>query len=352
MTPYRIALLGLGTVGRAVAVRLVADADGLAGRTAGRRFELAAVAVRSSARLAGLDLPSRTTVASDPATIVARDDVDVVVELMGGLEPAGSLVRTALGRGTAVVTANKALLARAGAELEALARATGAPLRFEAAVAGGTPVLALLAEDLVAMRVERLRGVINGTTNWILDVMEDEGMPAAEALAAAQAAGYTEADPTLDTEGHDAAQKLVVLGRLAFGRWIAQDQVERTAVEAPGTGGAGISRVTAEEVLWAAGHGQRVRLVAQMASSDGQIEASVLPRFLPHDDALAGARGVTNVLEIQGPPLGRVVVSGPGAGGPAAAAAVIADLVRLARGAGSTWAGLSPARVATGGLQT
>ena len=343
MTPYRIALLGLGTVGRPVAERLLGEADLLAARAGGRPLQLLALAVRDPARLDGLKLPPGTVVAADPASIVENEDVDVVVELIGGLEPAGSIIRAALERGKAVVSANKAVLAQRGAALEHLSRSTGAPLRFEAAVAGGTPVLSVLAEDLAAMQVERIRGVVNGTTNWILDLIEHEGMSAPEALAAAQAAGYTEADPTLDTEGHDPAQKLVILGRLAFGRWIRPEAVDRMAAEPPGKGGAGISRVSAEEVRWAAGHGQRVRLVAEIASHDGAIEASVNPRFLPHDDPLAEAKGITNVMEIEGSPHGRVVISGPGAGGPATAAAVIADLIRLARGEGSTWAGLSPA---------
>jgi len=343
MTPYRVALLGLGTVGRAVAERLLADPDHLADRAGGRRLELVALAVRNPDRLDGLDLPAGTIVAADPASLVANAGVDAVVELIGGLEPAGRLVRAGLEAGKAVVTANKALLADAGPELEALARRTESPLRFEAAVAGGTPVLSALAEDLAGMHVERIRGVVNGTTNWILDVMEHEGMSAAEALAAAQAAGYTEADPTLDTEGHDAAQKLVILGRLAFGQWIRPETVDRVASEPPGHGGAGISRVSAEEVRWAAAHGQRVRLVAEILSLAGAVEARVTPRFLPHDDPLAGAKGIMNVIEIEGPPHGRVVIGGPGAGGPATAAAVLSDLIRLARGAGSTWAGLPPA---------
>lgn len=348
MTPYRIALLGLGTVGRAVAELLTADDAFLTARSGGRRLELTAIAVRNPERLAGLDLPPGAIVASDPAALVQNTDLDALVELMGGVAPAGDLVRAALARGTAVVTANKALLAESGAELESLSRKAGAPLRFEAAVAGGTPVLTLLSEDLVAMRVERIRGVINGTTNWILDVMEHEGMSAGEALAAAQAAGYTEADPALDTEGHDAAHKLVILGRLAFGRWIRSEDVRRTSDEPPGAGGAGIARVSAGEVRTAARRGRRIRLVAEIASVDGRIAASVLPRSLVRGDPLAGAQGVTNVLEIDGPPLGRVVIGGPGAGGPATAAAVLADLVRLARGAGSTWAGLPAATEASG----
>lgn len=346
MTPYRIALLGLGTVGRAVAERLLADGDTIAAHAGGRRLELIGVSLRDPSRLDGLSLPAGAIVAADAGSLVDNAHVDAVVELMGGLEPAGDLLRQALEGGKDVVTANKALLATSGAELEAAARRSGASLRFEAAVMGGTPVLSVIAEALAAMRIERIRGVINGTTNWILDVMEHEGMSAEEALGAAGAAGYTEADPSLDTEGHDAAQKLVVLARLAFGRWVRPDTIRRTASEPPGAGGSGISRVTAEEVRAAADRGERIRLVAELAERDGSLAGSVIPRSLAVDDPLAWARGITNVIEIEGPPLGRVLISGPGAGGPATAAAVIADLIRLARGTGSTWAGVGPA---TGG---
>jgi homoserine dehydrogenase len=340
MTPLRIALLGLGTVGRAVAERLLEDADMLSARAGGRRLDLLGVSVRDPARLEGLVLPAGTVVAAEPAALVENAEVDVVVELLGGLEPAGELVRGALASGKAVVTANKHLLAEAGPELERLARQDGARLRFEAAVGGGTPVLSVIAEDLAAMRIERASGVINGTTNWILDMMESEAMSADEALAAAQRAGYAEADPTLDTEGHDAAHKLVVLSRLAFGTWLPVDSVDRTALEPPGAGGRGISRVTADEVHAASDRGERIRLVAEATATDDGIVAQVRPRFLAVDDPLAAARGVTNVVELEGPPHGRVTISGPGAGGPATSAAVLADLVRLARGAGSTWAGL------------
>jgi homoserine dehydrogenase len=345
MGPLRIALLGLGTVGSAVAERLIGDAEYLASRAGGRRLELAALAVRSPERLARLALPREVTVAADPVALADRADLDVVVELMGGLDPAGRAVEAALERGAAVVTANKALLAVRGAELEDVARRSRAALRFEAAVAGGTPILALLAEDLAAVRVERIRGVINGTTNWILDAMERDGLSAAEALTAAQAAGYAEADPTLDTEGHDAAHKLVVLGRLAFGRWLSLAAVRRTATEPPGLGGDGIAGVSAAEISAAMAAGRRIRLVASMAVRDDHPEASVLPRSLPLDDPLAAARGVTNVIELEGAPVG-ITVGGPGAGGAATASAVLADLVRLARGAGSTWAGLPPASTA------
>jgi homoserine dehydrogenase len=345
MTPYRVAVLGLGTVGREVTRLLIERSAELGQRAGGRALELVGVSVRDPRRLEGLQLPAGAVVVADPASLVDNDHVDVVVEVMGGVDPAADLVTAALENGKAVVTANKALLARHGAALERLSRDKEAPLRFEASVMGPTPVLSVLAEDLVAMQVERIRGVVNGTTNWILDAVEHEGMTADEALAKAQSFGYTEADPTLDTEGHDAAQKLVVLARLAFGRWIDESSVQRTATEPPGKGGAGISRVTAEEVEAAADRDERIRLVGTLARhDDGTIEAMVVPRALAVDDPLAQARGITNVIEIEGRPQGRVVITGPGAGGPATAAGVVADLVRLARGSGSTWAGLPPAQ--------
>lgn len=346
MTPYRVALLGLGTVGREVAKLLIERPDELAERAGGRTLELVGVAVRDQGRLEGLDLPGGAIVAAEGASLVDNDHIDVIVEVMGGLQPAGGLVAAALGNGKAVVTANKALLADQGATLEQLSREHDAPLRFEASVMGPTPVLSVLAEDLVAMRIERIRGVVNGTTNWILDAIEHEGMTADEALARAQSFGYTEADPTLDTEGHDAAQKLVVLARLAFGRWIPEATVRTMADEPPGAGGAGISRVTADEVRAASDRDERIRLVGELALVDGSVEASVVPRALPLDDPLAQARGVTNVIEIEGPPQGRVVITGPGVGGPATAAGILGDLIRLARGGGSTWAGLPPAEAA------
>jgi homoserine dehydrogenase len=346
MTPYRVALLGLGTVGREVAKLLIERQDELAERTGGRPLELVGVAVRDPGRLEGLDLPGGTILAAEGASLVDNDHVDVIVEVMGGVQPASDLVQAALRNGKAVVTANKALLANQGATLERLSREKDAPLRFEASVMGPTPVLSVIAEDLVAMRIERIRGVVNGTTNWILDAIEHEGMTAEEALARAKSFGYTEADPTLDTEGHDAAQKLVVLARLAFGRWIREDTVRTIADEPPGAGGAGISRVTADEVRAASERDERIRLMGTLAMVDGAVEASVVPRSLALDDPLAQARGITNVLEIEGPPQGRVVITGPGAGGPATAAGILGDLIRLARGAGSTWAGLPPAEAA------
>jgi homoserine dehydrogenase len=200
MTPYRVALLGLGTVGREVARLLTERAPEIGDRAGGRRLELVGVSVRDSRRLVGMQLPAGTIATTDPHALTDNEDVDVLVEVMGGVDAAGELVTAALENGKPVVTANKALLARHGAALERLSREKVAPLRFEASVMGPTPVLSVLAEDLVAMEVTRIRGVVNGTTNWILDAIEHEGMSADEALAKAQSFGYTEADPSLDTE--------------------------------------------------------------------------------------------------------------------------------------------------------
>jgi homoserine dehydrogenase len=335
--PLRIALLGVGTVGRAVAEALVADGKRLAAR-AGRPLELSTIGARSSARLAGLALPSSVVVTSDVAAAASDPGADVVVELLGGLDPAGPIVLEALERGRSVVTANKHLLAARGPELEAAAVAGRATIRFEAAVGGGTPVLRLLADDLVGMRIERVRGVVNGTTNWILDRMALDGLDAAAALAAAQAAGYAEADPGFDLEGIDAADKLVILARLAFGTWIRPTDVERLAADGPGAGSPGIAGVTRADIDAAAGRGRRIRLVAEARRTPAGVSASVLAREVEPGDPVAAASGVGNVVVFEGPPHGAVSVAGPGAGGPATAAAVIADLVALARGAGSTWA--------------
>jgi homoserine dehydrogenase len=223
--------------------------------------------------------------------------------------------------------------------LEAAARASGGRLRFEAAVSGGTPVLRVCASDLAAVRIERLRGVVNGTTNWILDAMEHDGLDAGAALAAAQAAGYAEADPSFDLDGVDAADKLVILARLAFGTWLSPDDVARVADDGPGAGRPGIRGIDATAVREAAARGRRIRLVAKATRTTNGIEASVLPRELERADPLASARGVGNVVVFEGEPLGSVMVAGPGAGGSATATAVIADLLALARGEGSTWVG-------------
>jgi homoserine dehydrogenase len=338
----RIALLGAGTVGREVVRAFQADPDRLA-VAGGPRLALVGVAVRRvvAARDDGIDGGLLT---DDPASLVASPDVDVVVELMGGDEPARTLIAAALEAGTAVVTANKHVIAHHGPALEAVARRTGAPLRFEAAVGGGIPVLGPLAGELAANRIDRVRGIVNGTTNYILSAMAADGRPYGEVLAAAQAAGYAEADPAGDVEGADASNKLAILCRLAFGAWPDPGGIVRRPPTVGGLGRPGITGVTATAIAAADALGATIKLIADARRlPDGRLAASVLPTVVPREDPIARTNGVTNRIEIRGDPIGNVAFSGPGAGGRATASAVLGDLLAIARGAGSTWAGLPPA---------
>jgi homoserine dehydrogenase len=277
---------------------------------------------------------------------VASPDVDVIVEVMGGEEPARTLVLGSLARGRPVVTANKHLLAHHGPELEAAARASDVPLRFEASVGGGIPVLGPLAQDLAGNRVARVRGIVNGTTNFILTAMLREGRDYAGVLADAQARGYAESDPTADVEGLDAVNKLVMLARLAFGAWIDPAAVSNCpGTTRGGPGLPGIRGVSAADVAGLAAEGRVLRLLATARlAEDGALEASVVPTAVPTDSPFGRCDGVLNRVEVDAVPVGRVAFEGPGAGGPATSSAVLGDLVAIARGQGSTWAG-SPAAV-------
>ncbi len=343
--PLHVAVLGAGTVGREVIRALLERGPELTAAD-GTPLVLEAVAVRDVDRARAAGLPARL-LTDAPAHLVASDASDVIVELMGGDEPARTLIAAALAAGKPVVTANKHVIAHHGPELEALARRTGAALRFEAAVGGGIPVLGPLATDLAANRIDAVRGIVNGTTNYILTAMADQGRDYDEVLAAAQAAGYAEADPSGDVEGHDAVNKLVILARLAFGTWIDPADVAIVAAGGPGAGRPGITGIGSDEIVAAAAAGRTVKLVA-MASrdADGRIVASVLPTAVPADSPLGRTSGVLNRIEIDGRPVGSVAFSGPGAGGPATSSAVLGDLVAISRGLGSTWAGLPPAAVA------
>jgi len=340
--PLRVALLGAGTVGAEVARAFAHWADRLA-PDGGQRLELVGIAVRDvdAARERGLPADLLTDA---PAHLIADPETDVVVELMGGDEPAHTLVAAALAAGKSVVTANKHIIAHHGAELESIARRTAAALRFEAAVGGGIPVLGPLAAELAANEVTEIRGIVNGTTNYILTAMADEGRDYAEMLAAAQAAGYAEADPSGDVEGHDAVNKLVILVRLGFGVWIEPGEVRITALDGPGAGRPGITGVTAEDLAKAGAAGQAIKLIAAaQRDENGRIVASVLPTLVAADSALGRTAGVLNRIEIDASPVGTVAFAGPGAGGAATSSAVLGDLIAIARGLGSTWAGLPPA---------
>ncbi len=340
--PLRVAVLGAGTVGLEVVRVLADDADRLTPAD-GSPLRLAGVAVRDldRARANGI-APELLTDA--PAHLVASPEVDVLVEVMGGDEPARTLTAAALGAGKPVVSANKHVIAHHGAELETIARRTGAAFRFEAAVGGGTPILGPLAVELAADRVDAVRGIVNGTTNHILSAMTEHGHPYAFVLAGAQAAGYAEADPTGDVEGEDAVNKLVILARLAFGAWLDPSAIERRPPTVEGMGRPGITGVLAHEPKAAAAVGRTLKLIAgARRREDGSIRAEVLPTAVPSDGPLGRTGGVQNRIEIDARPVGRVAFVGPGAGGPATSSAVLGDLVVIARGGGSTWAGLAPA---------
>ena len=343
--PLRVGLLGAGTVGAAVARAFLDRPERLAPFD-GRRLILAGVAVRDPARAAAAGIPE-DLLTDAPAHLVASPEVDLVVELIGGDEPARTLIAAALAAGKPVVTANKHVIAHHGPALEALARSTGAPLRFEAAVAAGIPILGPLGSDLAANRVERIRGIVNGTTNFILSAMTEHRRAYEAVLLEAQRAGWAEADPAGDVEGDDALNKLVILVRLAFGGWLRPASIERRPATTHGLGRPGISGVTAEEVAAAAVHGLRLKLLVDgrpsVDAGSGAIAASVQPVAVPSDSGFGRTGGSTNRIELDAEPVGRLELSGPGAGGGPTSSAVLGDLLAIARGGGSTWAGLPPA---------
>jgi len=343
--PLRVAVLGAGTVGEQVVRGLLAERDGNGeGRlaAAGASLDLAGVAVRDVERAVARGLP-RDLLSDAPAHLVASPDVDIVVELMGGDEPARTLVAAALAAGKAVVSANKHVVAHHGAELEATARASGAAFRFEAAVGGGIPILGPLAADLGANRVVRVRGIVNGTTNYILTEMAAGRGTYEAVLGQAQVQGYAEADPSGDVEGRDAVNKLVILVRLGFGLWLDPDGVATRPPGLRGPGGPGITGVTADELAGAAALGLAIRLLA-VADETGM--ASVVPTAVPLDSPLGATLGVRNRIEVRAEPVGDVGFDGPGAGGAATSSAVLGDLIAVARRLGSTWAGRPPAQAA------
>jgi homoserine dehydrogenase len=341
----RVGLLGLGTVGSAVADRLL-DADWRSNAVARGHVPptLVAVAARDAVGERKLELPPDVRLTDDAMSVATAPDVDVVVELMGGTEAAGNAIRAALAAGKSVVTANKELLAKQGSALEAAAREAGVGLRFEAAVAGGVPLLGPLVWDLGANRVTAVRGIVNGTTNHILSTMAADGREYDDVLREAQARGFAEADPSSDVEGLDAAYKLALLARLAFDGWLDVKALRRSIPVLGTTATPGITGVTRVHLGVAARLGLAIKLVARAERSPaGLVRAAVTPMAVAVASPLGATRGVTNLIEIDADPVGRVTMSGPGAGGPPTASSVLADLLVFAKSTASMWEQLPPA---------
>jgi homoserine dehydrogenase len=319
--PLKIALAGLGTVGGGV-VRLLDTNAALIARRAGRPIEVVAVSARDRTKDRGFDL-GRFEWIDDPVSLSRHEHADVVVELVGGSDgPALALARATLGAGKAFVTANKAMLAHHGLELATAAEAAGAALKFEAAVAGGIPVIKGLREGAAANEIARVYGILNGTCNFILSKMEAEARDFAEVLAEAQALGFAEADPTFDIDGIDAAHKLSILASIAFGTRPAFDGVIAT----------GIRHVLGADIAEAAALGYRVRLVGVAEANPRGLFQRVHPHLVPLDHPLAHVTGSTNAVVAEGNFVGRLLFQGAGAGDGPTASAVVADLIDIARG--------------------
>ena len=337
----RLGIAGLGTVGAGV-VRILQTHGPMLAARAGRPITLAAVSARDPSRDRGVRLGDYEWEA-DPVALARRDDIDVFVELIGGSDgPAKAAVEAAIAAGKDVVTANKALLALHGQDLASAAEAGGRVIRFEAAVAGGIPVMKALTEGLAGNRITRVMGVMNGTCNFILTRMQATHQPYAEIFAEAQGLGYVEADPTLDVGGIDAAHKLALLAAVGFG----------TRVDFGGVAIEGIERITIEDIEQAADMGYRIKLLGVAQMTGRGLVQRMSPCLVSSDSPLGQLDGGTNMVVIEGDAVGQVVLRGPGAGAGPTASAVMADVIDLARGIrvpsfGQPAAALEPAPRAT-----
>ncbi|MGD8861477.1 MAG: homoserine dehydrogenase [Myxococcales bacterium] len=342
MRDIRVGLIGCGVVGQGVMRLLTENASSIEGRL-GAKVSVRRIAVRNLQRDRG-EFVDPALLTDDVDAVLDDPEIEIVVEVMGGIETAGEHVRRALEAGKSVVTANKALIADRGHALIELAESRGQDLYFEAAVAGGIPVLRVLREALASDRVVALRGIINGTSNYVLSQMQNEGSDFGDALQQAQAAGYAEADPTLDVDGGDAAHKLNILATLAFGARLPADAVTTE----------GIDVVSAEDIEFARRFGYVIKpLAIARADQFGEhgadhVQLRVHPALVSRDDTLAHISGALNAVDIEGAALGPCLLSGPGAGSLPTAVSVVADVVDVGRNLLSNAGGRVPQRAFTG----
>ena len=344
-TTVRIGLLGCGNVGAALVELIDQRSDAIAART-GVRLEVTRIAVRSLAKERPVELADGV-LTLDAAGLAIDPDIDVVVEVIGGIEPARELVLAALKAGKPVVTGNKELLANVGSDLFAAAEEAGVDLLFEAAVAGGIPFIRPLRESLAGERIDRILGIVNGTTNYILTRMTEAGVSYGDALAEAQSLGYAEHDPTADVEGHDAAAKAAIIASIAFGvRVVAGDVYDE-----------GISRITTADIDYAAKMGYVIKLLAIAEQHDGpdagghagEVAVRVHPAMVPVDHPLASVRDSFNAIFVEGAAVGDLMFYGRGAGGSPTASAVLGDVIDAAlnrtRGSHASVGTLAKARI-------
>ncbi len=319
MKPINVGLLGIGTVGGGTWTVLTRNQEEIT-RRAGRPIQITAVADRDVERAKSMT-GGAARVTGDAFEVVRDPSIDIVVELIGGYTVAKQLVLEAIANGKHVVTANKALLAVHGQEIFAAAQAKGVMVAFEAAVAGGIPIIKAVREGLTANRIDWIAGIINGTTNYILSEMRDKGLTFADALADAQRLGYAEADPTFDIEGVDAAHKITLLSALAFGIPV---QFDRAHIE-------GITKLTAEDIRYAEELGYRIKLLGITKRKADGFELRVHPTLIPSKRLIANVEGVMNAVVVKGDAVGATLYYGRGAGAEPTASAVIADLVDVTR---------------------
>ncbi|MCP3910899.1 MAG: homoserine dehydrogenase [Actinomycetia bacterium] len=337
----RVGVLGCGNVGAALVNTIAEEGATIAGRT-GIALEVTRVAVRSTSRDRGVDLAPEVFT-TDAATVVGADDVDVVVEVIGGIEPARELILDALKAGKPVITANKELLANHGAELYVAAELAGVDLLFEAAVAGGIPLMRPLRESLIGEPITRVMGIVNGTTNYILTQMTEAGVSYQQALAEAQSLGYAERDPTADVEGYDAGAKAAILATIAFGMKVVAGDVYHE----------GISSITTTDIEFARRLGYEVKLLAVAEQIDGddgpEVAVRVHPAMVPATHPLASVRDSFNAVFVEGAKVGDLMFYGRGAGGDPTASAVLGDVLdastNLRKGSSGSFGSLGRARI-------